>query len=110
MLTFQSNRKEWLVEVSDIKLSFQEIPDYLRELGDRWRLPTRNELAELIDRKYSPTINPVNFPSCPPGIFWSSSVWENNPSYRWTIDFSTGDSWGIPVDSKNRIRCIRSIV
>ena len=55
-----------------------------------WRLPNKNELASLIERRcVDPTINTRFFPNTPSNWFWSSSP-ANQSNVAWFVDFNHG--------------------
>lgn len=82
-----------------------------------WRIPTRDELASLVERTcILPSINATWFPNMPSHYMWTSSTFPNNPSYARSISFLDGIDLG-PSDSTNskilqtnlfRIRLVRS--
>lgn len=56
-----------------------------------WRLPNKNELASLVERRcYQPAINGRFFPNTPSGWFWSSSPYANNSNDAWHVSFGYG--------------------
>lgn len=57
----------------------------------QWRLPNKNELASLVERRcYAPAINLRYFPSTPSSWFWSSSPSANGSSIAWGVVFHDG--------------------
>jgi hypothetical protein len=72
--------------------------------GKKWRLPTVNELNDLVDYgKFTPTIDLIVFPNTQSGGYWSSHLDSNLTSPGVFIDFSNGEIVGI---SEGYIRCI----
>ncbi len=56
-----------------------------------WRLPNKNELASLVERRcYDPAINSRFFPNTPSNWFWSSSPDADYSGYAWLVYFSDG--------------------
>ena len=70
--------------------------------GKDWRLPTKEELAGLVDAAYTPTIHPQYFQDvvlkCEVGqagcltAFWSSSAYADNFSFAWNVLFKDGNA------------------
>lgn len=56
-----------------------------------WRLPNKNELASLVERRCSnPAINTISFPNTPSSAFWSSSPHAGYSYGAWSVDFGYG--------------------
>ncbi|WP_295579782.1 DUF1566 domain-containing protein [uncultured Lamprocystis sp.] len=56
-----------------------------------WRLPNKNELESLVERRcYNPAINATFFPNTPSDWFWSASPYANDPYYAWSVYFYVG--------------------
>jgi hypothetical protein len=73
--------------------------------GGGWHLPTITELESIVDRRYSPTIDPTAFPSTPPAGFWSSSVASGGNG--WYVYFANGNSTYNVTSFAFRVRCVR---
>jgi hypothetical protein len=73
--------------------------------GGGWHLPTITELESIVDRRYSPTIDPTAFPSTPPAGFWSSSVASGGNG--WLVTFYGGYSSYDDTSATGRVRCVR---
>lgn len=71
---------------------------------DDWRLPTKDELAAIVDEASTdPAINTNAFPNTPSDCFWTSSSCEYG---RWLVDFDPGVA--IPVSLIVAwVRCVR---
>lgn len=75
-----------------------------------WRLPNKNELASIVERRCaSPAINSMVFPNTPRiSRFWSSSPSANYYASAWYVDFDIGNVNG---NSRNndflRVRLVR---
>lgn len=71
--------------------ALEEAEIVTRETGQAWRLPTKDELAGLVDKsRHFPS---SNFPEMPSGWFWSSSEWGwGDTDSAWLVDFAVGDA------------------
>ena len=59
--------------------------------GRKWRLPSRSELAGLLQYKEGyPKIDTEIFPNTYPGPYWTSDINYFDPSRGWTVNFFTG--------------------
>lgn len=73
--------------------ALQHAKSEARRTGIAWRVPTKDELSSIIDKRFSPAIDPTAFPAIPAlGIFWSASVYGpcNNTICCWGVHFDTG--------------------
>lgn len=99
----------WLEEFSE-PMQYKDTAEYVKKIGDGFRLPTINELTSLVSKRHKdPSIDLSIFPGCPSGIFWSSTAWEKDPNYKWTVSFYDGCSFGHPLDMMNRVRLVKTI-
>lgn len=84
---------------------------YCAELdGGGWRLPTRIELASLVDYTLvDPSIERVAFSSSPLLAFWTASSVSGAPGDFWYVPFFYGNtqSWSQPGEA--RARCVREV-
>jgi len=55
-----------------------------------WRLPTANELKSLIVSGVRPTINRDWFPNTMMSSYWTSTLYDGDHNYTWTVSFATG--------------------
>jgi hypothetical protein len=82
---------------------------------DDWRLPNWEELQSLVDLNYTPTIDPVSFPSSylMPGTvkaaYWTAATAVNDNLRAWYIDFQDGsESTNYPKSANSRyVRLVR---
>lgn len=73
-----------------------------------WRLPNRNELASLVERKCTaPAINATVFPRTPAQSFWTASPYSLNAGLAWYVDFNAGDVAPAPKTGARNIRLVR---
>ncbi|WP_437995999.1 DUF1566 domain-containing protein [Sorangium sp. So ce185] len=77
-----------------------------------WRLPTRIELASIVDyERIDPAIDEAAFPGTPGESFWSSPYVAIDSAVAWFVDFFDGsvglDSFDGKVGGAYRVRCVR---
>ncbi len=73
-----------------------------------WRLPNRNELTSLVERKcYSPTINLAWFPNTPGSHYWSASPDAYDSDHAWRVHFYGGYVNGYGKDGTFHVRLVR---
>ncbi len=73
-----------------------------------WRLPNKNELASLVERRcYSPAINGRFFPGTPSSWFWSSSPTAGYSGGAWRVGFSNGNVYGYSKGYRRYVRLVR---
>lgn len=70
-----------------------------------WRLPTKEELDSLIDRRYEPTISPIF--QCY-DEYWSSTSYADNLIYAWGVVFNLGDADIILKHYQFYVRAVRT--
>ncbi len=75
---------------------------------DDWRLPSRLELAHLVDAsRQDPAIDPEAFPNTPPARFWTATT-IGTGSFRAPVDFETGRlGSGMNSFETHPVRCVR---
>ncbi len=72
-----------------------------------WRLPTVKELASIINIvAYSPAIDNIYFPKTLSSGYWSSTIYTDNTSHAWYVNFTNGDEYD---DVKSSIRYVRAV-
>jgi hypothetical protein len=74
-----------------------------------WRLPTRMELAMLInDNKYLPSINEDYFPNTVSSCYWSSTASASSSECAWYVGFYVGSTYVIvPKSYDYFVRAVR---
>ena len=74
-----------------------------------WRLPNKNELESIVERRCSsPAINAAVFPDAPAAWFWSSSPYANNTSAAWAVDFDGGNVLWSSRLLNDQVRLVRA--
>lgn len=73
-----------------------------------WRLPNRNELVSLVERKCTnPALNASVFPNTPAQSFWTATPYALNPTLSWFVDFNAGDVGPAFRSGAKNIRLVR---
>lgn len=88
--------------------ALQHAESEAQRTGKKWRLPSKEELAEIVDKRQRPAIDSVAFPATPAIVFWSSSPYEGSTSYAWLVDFSFGLAVNSVRSSNYAVRLVRS--
>ena len=81
-----------------VKLNHEEIVIALaaakKQLGGKWRLPTREELMSLVCNDcVPPKINSKYFPNLSSEAYWTGDKNWLNPRTYWTVNFMTGHTY-----------------
>ena len=76
-------------------------------VGKTWRLPTVNELANLVDygRSSSPSIDTTAFPGTQ-SEYWSSSEVAYNTNYAWDVVLGNGYVGSYNKLGSTYVRCV----
>jgi Protein of unknown function (DUF1566) len=76
--------------------------------SNAWRLPTKDELATLVKASERPTIENAWFPNMTDQNYWTSTTFNANTSYAWSIDFYLGAAAGSSRGNANAlVRLVR---
>jgi hypothetical protein len=105
----QVTRLLWQREVDSTAIPTQdEAVAYCEALElagyDDWRLPTRIELASLLDHSQTPSLSAEAFPATPQSLFWTSSRYGTQ---AWAISFQAGDVLPVVTTTLGLVRCVR---
>ncbi|QVL49258.1 MAG: DUF1566 domain-containing protein [Thiocapsa sp.] len=74
-----------------------------------WRLPNKNELASLVERRcYDPAINATFFPNTPSSVLWSSSPYADFSDNAWIVGFGGGGVYYYLKDLTFYVRLVRA--
>jgi hypothetical protein len=88
--------------------SFDEAFARCASLMNGWRLPTRIELASLIDWTQTPTIDPTAFPDASGGPYWTwSDVAGTDGGAYWNVDFDQGLVTSQNTPQTRSVRCVK---
>lgn len=103
----------WQQTFEDQQLTFAAANQHCADLSlasfDDWRLPTRLELASIVDTtRTEPAINVTAFPDTPSDWFWSSTVAGGDPQSAWYVYFYFGYPKIDLVSNQFSVRCVRS--
>ena len=98
----------WQREVPNETFNWKEAKQYAANLGDGWRLPTREELLSIEDRSgWNPAIDAAAFPNTPSEWFWSSLPVAGSSDVAWAVNFYSGHSGYSGIANSLRVRCVR---
>jgi hypothetical protein len=97
----------WQRKAGPETYTFAGARSYCADFGGGWRVPTRKELAGLVDvSAAAPTIPRKAFPDTPEAAFWTST--KVSATKAWAIDFTTGEAAGdVARSSRIHVRCVR---
>lgn len=77
------------------EMSVQAIELADEQLGGNWRLPTREELENIVCHECSPPkIDASIFPNTPAEPFWTGEQNKYSPRHVWSVNFFTGHTYG----------------
>jgi hypothetical protein len=105
---------EWQQKANRDAMTFAEAETYCSDLpldGGKFRLPSRVELASLLDlSEASPALNHTAFPDERGDRYWTSSGYALAPDSAWVVSFSFSTSHVVAdlVDKNYVVRCVRS--
>ena len=90
------------------KFTLAEAKEYVTKADGGWRLPTKEELKGLVEKKNRPTIDTTVFPDTIADPYWSSSPVELDDGITWTFDFGHGYAYDrATVGDKARLRLVK---
>lgn len=73
-----------------------------------WRVPTKAELASVVDLSNGPTVDHDAFPECPRDRFWTSETFKPHPSLAWQVNFNIGSTVAELKSGTGFVRLVRS--
>lgn len=82
-----------------VRLNYDEIEQAIEQanaqLGGTWRLPTEEELSQLVCKTCPPPMIDADlFPDTAAEPYWTSDKNWIAPRNRWSVNFMTGESYG----------------
>jgi len=100
---------EWSKTLASGKrVTFAEAEKAVAELGEGWRLPTRQELESILDlSRHTPCIDTEEFPDTQCELHWSSSPCAWNTSAHWVVGLSLGTVLDFGVSDNACVRAVR---
>ncbi|WP_430009873.1 DUF1566 domain-containing protein [Methylophaga lonarensis] len=101
---------EWSATLCDgEQVNYEAAEKACHELGDGWRLPTRQELAGILDlSRYDPAIDIDKFPDTKNCAYWTSTPTAWNLSSAWVVYFYRGSAHSRHRKAKAYVRAVRS--
>jgi hypothetical protein len=101
---------EWSKTLLDgERVNFEKAENAVAELGEGWRLPTREELLTLVDlERHDPCIDTDKYPDTKSTWYWTATpcAW-NRESAHWVVDFDSGYVYGNGLDYGACVRAVR---
>lgn len=94
------------------KFTFDEAMQYAKSefvrTGIAWRVPTKDELASILNKKLRPAIDPSAFPATPSDAFWSSSLTGYDAVTAWNVNFYYGSVGAEGRYGRSYVRLVRA--
>lgn len=89
-----------------LKTNYENANSYCQNLGDTWRLPSRNE----INGTYSIVDNKINeeFKNSANASYWTNEESIDDVLKAWSFDYSSGKEAIVSKDNKLNIRCVKA--
>jgi hypothetical protein len=91
---------EWQQNPSEKLITWHDAVDYVKSLGDGWRLPTRDELIDAYD------ISVRGFMSY---YYWSSSTYAQGTNNAWVVHLYNGKVLNSGKTYYYYVRCVREV-
>lgn len=101
----------WQQAVDVHTFGAREAESYCEKLGlagGGWRLPSRAELLTIVDPSEKESkVDRRAFPETPSTWFWTSTVFLDESSAGWAVNFEDGGSDYFGIGRGLRVRCVR---
>lgn len=89
------------------RVTFEKAEKAIAELGEGWRLPTRQELESILDlSRYEPAIDTERFPDTQSTWYWSSTQCAWDSSAVWIVHFNYGF---VNNYDRSNLACVRAV-
>ncbi|MDA7817187.1 DUF1566 domain-containing protein [Sulfurimonas sp.] len=96
-------------ESADLTMYYTKAVEYCEDLvmvgRDDWRLPTKDELLEIVDKDRKPRIV-ESFKHTSAGDYWTSSIILTSSTKAWIVQFSDGFANLVNKSKKLHVRCV----
>jgi hypothetical protein len=100
--------RTWQRHATSETHTFAAAQRYCQQLaGTGWRLPTRRELEDLVDRRWSPTIDREAFPGTLADSYWTGTTHPDQRYHAYVVSFASGEAAGRFVGQQARTRCVK---
>jgi hypothetical protein len=93
-----------------MRFKYAEAKRHVADSGKGWGIPTRTELASLVDRtpkKKKPLIDAVAFPQTPALQFWAKRPGTDDNLNAWLVSFANGKVYGNMGEARFPLRLVR---
>jgi hypothetical protein len=108
----KNNHLLWQKNIQNSFLTWTEAQEYCKNLNlggyPDWRLPTKAELEGLVDKRYTPSINPLfgTLPDKDAPYFWSGTPF--NAAEVYLVSFKDGNPHHSKIEKEDGFaRCVR---
>jgi hypothetical protein len=100
----------WQKDTPDLLLTLEDAEEYAKTLelsGNGWRIPTRDELLNIVEHgKKDPCLNDL-FGAVPIGYYLSSTLSSKPKMHAWCVSSYSGFHADFNATFIARVRCVR---
>jgi hypothetical protein len=86
------------IHIAPVGMTWEKAMDYAADLGDGWRLPTKEEL-----QAYAPQLNKMGME----GPLWSGSTVSYYTTSAWIVYLGHGNTYANNKSNSNGVVCVR---